>query len=149
MKTIKEYITEAVKFNYWKDAIEYIDVDKTKVSKNYIKPVDAKYYKKDFLEKYFGWINQWIDKNVKNIIKEVTKDNKDLPEEIMIKLPSKLIGKLRLEWDVYWQDGTPHGKLISVEIDVNNVSPSSMSHSEFYEAKADLQKFKLNEPIKY
>lgn len=118
-----------------------------KVPKKYVKPVQTKYYQEEFLAKYFGLINQWLDKNVKNIVKEVIKDNKDFPEEIWIKLPSKLNGKLRLDFDHVWTDGIPHGSLRDVEIEVNHVS--SMSGGEFYDAKADLQKFKLNEPIKY
>lgn len=148
MKDIKEYITEAVKFDYWKDVIEYVDVDDVRVPKKYIKPVDTKYYRKDFLEKYFGWINQWLDKNAKKIAQEVTKDsNKELPEEIWIKLPSKLNGKLCLEWDAYWRDGKPSGKLTSVEIDVNHVS--SLPGGEFYDALHDLQKFKLVNQINF
>ena len=99
------------------------------------------------MEKYFGWINQWLDKNVKNIVKAVVKDNKDFPEEIWIKLPNKLSGKLRLEFDHSWIDGVLHGSLRNVEIEVNHVS--SMSGGKFYDAKYYLEKFKLNEPIKY
>ena len=146
MKNIKEYITEAVKFDYWEDTIEFPGYE-VKVPKKYIKPINkTDYYKKEFLEKFFGWINQWLDKNVKNIVKVVVKDNKDFPEEILIKLPSKLIGKLRLEFDHGWRDGIPHGSLRSAEIDVNHVS--SMG-GEFYDALHDLEQFKLNEPIKY
>lgn len=148
MKDIKEYITESVKFDYWEDAIEYVDVDDVRVPKKYIKPIDAKYYRKDFLEKYFGWINQWLDKNVKKIAQEVAKDNdKELPKEILINLPSELNGKLRLEWDAYWRDGKPFGKLASVEIDVNHVS--SLPGGQFYDALHDLQKFKLINEIKF
>ena len=147
MKDIKIFITEAAKFNYWEDIIEFPGYE-LKCPKKYIKPVNAKYYEKDFLEKYFGWINQWLDKNVKNIVKEISKDNdKYFPKEIWIKLPSKLSGKLHLEWDIYWRDGKPFGKLTSVEIDVNHIS--SLSGSEFYDAKADLQKFKLNDIIQF
>lgn len=147
MKTITTFITEAVKFDYWKDVIEFPGYE-LKVPKKYIKPVDSKYYKKDFLEKYFGWINQWLDKNVKKIAQEVAKDNnKELPEEIGIKLPSKLNGKLRLEWDVYWRDGKPFGKLASVEIDVYHVS--SLSGGQFYDALHDLQEFELINEIKF
>jgi len=146
MKNIKTYIVESTKFDYWEDVIEFPGYE-LKVSKKYIKPVQAKYYKQEFLEKYFGWINQWLDKNVKNIVKAVVKDNKDFPKEIWIKLPSKLSGKLRFEWDCGWRDGNPIGTLRSVEIAVNHVSPSNMG-GEFYDIKQDLEKFKLNEPIK-
>jgi len=54
-----------------------------------------------------------------------------------------------LDWDCGWTDGVPHGSLRDVELKVNNVSPSSMSHSEFYQAQEDLEHFKLNEPIKF
>lgn len=148
MKNITKYITEAAKFNYWEDTIEFPGYE-VKVPKKYIKPVKTKYYQEEFLEKYFGWINQWIDKNVKNIIKEITKDNnKEFPKEIWIMLPSKLSGKLRLEWDVYWRDGKPFGKLTYVELEVNHVSPSSMG-GEFYDIKQDLQQFRLNNEIKF
>ena len=146
MKDIKTYIVEAAKFDYWKDVIDFPGYE-LKVPKKYIKSVQAKYYKQEFLEKYFGWINQWLDKNVKNIVKTVVKDNKDFPEEIWIKLPSKLSGKLRFEWDCGWRDGNPISTLRSVEIAVNHVSPSNMG-GEFYDIKQDLEKFKLNEPIK-
>lgn len=150
MKDIKTYIIEAAKFNYWKDVIEFPGYE-LKVPKKYIKSINStKYYQSEFLEKYFGWINQWLDKNVKNIIKEITKDNdKEFPKEIWIMLPSKLSGKLRLEWDCGWSDGVPSGKLSYVEIDVNHVSPSSMSHSSFYQAKEDLNSFKLINEIKF
>ena len=150
MKNITEYITEATKFNYWKDVIEFPGYE-LKVPKKYIKSINkVKYYQSEFLEKYFGWINQWLDKNVKNIVKEVTKDNdKEFPKEIWIKLPSKLSGKLRLEWDTYWRDGVPSGKLAYAEIDVDHVSPPSISTSEFYEAREDLISFKLNNEIKF
>lgn len=148
MKDIKEYITEAVKFDYWKDVIEFPGYE-LKVPKKYIKPVQTKYYQEEFLEKYFGWINQWIDKNAKKIVQIVTKENKDFPEEISIKLPSELGGSLKFDWDCGWTDGVPHGSLRDVELKVNNVSPSSMSHSEFYQAQEDLQHFKLNESIKF
>ena len=147
MKDIKSYILEA-KFDYWKDAIEFPG-DKLKVPKKYIKSIDkTNYYQKEFLEKFFGWINQWLDKNVKNIVKAVIKDNKEFPEEIWIKLPSELSGKLHLDFDHYWTDGIPHGSLRDVELEVNHVSPSSMGGG-FYDAKYDLEQFKLNEPIKY
>lgn len=146
MKNIKEYITEAVKFDYWADVIEFPGYE-LKCPKKYIKSVKPKYYKEEFLAKYFGWINQWIDKNIKNIVKVVVKDNKDLPEKINIQLPSKLSGKLCFEWDCGWRDGNPIGTLRSVEIEVNNSSPSGMG-GEFYDIKQDLEKFKLNEPIK-
>lgn len=148
MKDIKEYITEAVKFDYWKDVIEFPGYE-LKVPKKYIKPVQTKYYQEEFLEKYFGWINQWIDKNAKKIVQIVTKENKDFPEEISIKLPSELGGSLKFDWDCGWTDGVPHGSIRDVELKVNNVSPSSMSHSEFYQAQEDLQHFKLNESIKF
>ena len=147
MKNITTFITEAAKFDYWEDVIEFPGYE-LKVPKKYIKPVQTKYYQEEFLEKYFGWINQWLDKNVKNIVKAVIKDKKDFPEEIWIKLPSKLSGKLRLDFDHCWTDGVPHGSLRYVELDVNHVSPSNMG-GEFYDIKQDLQKFKLNEPIKY
>lgn len=99
------------------------------------------------MEKYFGWINQWLDKNVKNIVKAVVKDNKDFPEEIWIQLPNKLSGKLHLEFDHDCTDGVPHGSLRNAEIEVNRTS--SMRGGEFYDAKHDLEQFKLNEPIKY
>lgn len=99
------------------------------------------------MEKYFGWINQWLDKNVKNIVKSVVKDNKDFPEEIWIQLPKKLSGKLHLEFDHSWKDGVPHGSLRNAEIEVNHIS--SIGVAEFYDAKYDLEQFKLNEPIKY
>ena len=148
MKDIKTYIVEAVKFDYWKDVIEFPGYE-LKVPKKYIKPVQTKYYQQEFLEKYSGWINQWIDKNVKKIVQIVIKENKDFPDEISIKLPSQLGGSLRLDWDCGWTDGVPHGSLRDVELKVNNVSPSSMSHSEFYQAQEDLQHFKLNESIKF
>ena len=146
MKDIKEYITEAAKFNYWDDVIEFPGYE-LKVPKKYIKPVQTNYYKQEFLEKYFGWINQWLDKNIKNIVKVVVKDNKDFPEEIWIQLPNKLTGKLHLEFDHGWTDGVPHGSLRNAEIEVNHIS--SMRGGEFYDAKHDLEQFKLNEPIKY
>lgn len=84
----------------------------------------------------------------KKIAQEVTKNkDKEFPKEIWIKLPSKLNGKLRLEWDVYWRDGNPSGKLASVEIDVNHVS--SLPGGEFYNALHDLQKFKLVSQINF
>ena len=146
MKDIKEYITEAVKFDYWKDVIEFPGYE-LKVPKKYVKPVQPEYYKQEFLEKYFGWINQWLDKNVKNIVKSVVKDNKDFPEEIWIQLPNKLSGKLHLEFDHGWKDGVPHGSLRNAEIEVNYIS--LIGGAEFYDAKHDLEQFKLNEPIKY
>ena len=146
MKDIKEYITEAVKFDYWKDVIEFPGYE-LKVPKKYVKPVQSKYYKQEFLEKYFGWINQWLDKNIKNIVKVVVKDNKDFPEEIWIQLPSKLSGKLHLKFDHSWIDGVPRASLRNAEIEVNHIS--SMRGGEFYDAKYDLEQFKLNEPIKY
>ena len=146
MKDIKEYITEAAKFNYWDDVIEFPGYE-LKVPKKYIKPVQTNYYKQEFLEKYFGWINQWLDKNIKNIVKVVVKDNKDFPEEIWIQLPSKLSGKLHLKFDHSWIDGVPRGSLRNAEIEVNHIS--SMRGGEFYDAKHDLEQFKLNEPIKY
>ena len=148
MKNIVNYITEvsSSKFDYWKDVIKFPGYE-LKVPKKYIKPVQTKYYQEEFLEKYFGWINQWLDKNVKNIVKAVVKDNKDFPKEIWIKLPSKLSGKLRLDFDHCWTDGVPHGSLRYVELEVNHVSPSNMG-GEFYDIKQDLEKFKLNEPIK-
>lgn len=146
MKDITTYITEAAKFDYWKDIIEFPGYE-LKVPKKYIKPVQPKYYRQEFLEKYFGWINQWLDKNIKNIIKTVVKDNKDFPKEILIKLPNNLSGKLRLEFDHVWTDGVPHGSLRNAEIELNNVS--SMRAGEFYNAKHDLEQFKLNEQIKY
>ena len=146
MKCIKDFIIESAKFNYWTDVIEFPGHE-LKCPKKYIKPIKPKYYKEEFLAKYFGWINQWIDKNIKNIIKVVVKDNKDLPEKINIQLPSKLSGKLCFEWDCGWRDGNPIGTLRSVEIEVNNSSPSGMG-GEFYDIKKDLEQFKLNEPIK-
>ena len=146
MKDITTYITEAAKFDYWEGVIEFPGYE-LKVSKKYIKPVKTKYYKQEFLEKYFGWINQWLDKNVKNIVKAVVKDNKDFPEEIWIQLPNKLSGKLHLEFDNGWADGVPHGSLRNAEIEVHHTS--SMRGGEFYDAKHDLEQFKLNEPIKY
>lgn len=148
MKDITTFITEAIKFDYWKDVIEFPGYE-LKVPKKYIKPVQTKYYQQEFLEKYFGWLNQWIDKNAKKIVQIVTKENKDFPEEISIKLPSELGGSLQFDWDCGWTDNVPHGSLRDVELRVNNVSPSSMSHSEFYQAQEDLQNFKLNEPIKF
>lgn len=146
MKDITTYITEAAKFDYWKDIIEFPGYE-LKVPKKYIKPVQPKYYRQEFLEKYFGWINQWLDKNIKNIVKTVVKDNKDFPKEILIKLPNNLSGKLRLEFDHVWTDGVPHGSLRNAEIELNHVS--SMRAGEFYNAKHDLEQFKLNEQIKY
>lgn len=146
MKDITTYITEAAKFDYWKDIIEFPGYE-LKVPKKYIKPVQPKYYRQEFLEKYFGWINQWLDKNIKNIVKTVVKDNKDFPKEILIKLPNNLSGKLRLEFDHVWTDGVPHGSLRNAEIELNHVS--SMRVGEFYNAKRDLEQFKLNEQIKY
>lgn len=146
MKNITTYITEAAKFDYWKDIIEFPGYE-LKVPKKYIKPVQPKYYRQEFLEKYFGWINQWLDKNIKNIVKTVVKDNKDFPKEILIKLPNNLSGKLRLEFDHVWTDGVPHGSLQNAEIELNHVS--SMRAGEFYNAKHDLEQFKLNEQIKY
>ena len=146
MKDITTYITEAAKFDYLKDAIEFPGYE-LKVPKKYIKPVQPKYYRQEFLEKYFGWINQWLDKNIKNIVKTVVKDNKDFPKEILIKLPNNLSGKLRLEFDHVWTDGVPHGSLRNAEIELNHVS--SMRTGEFYNAKRDLEQFKLNEQIKY
>lgn len=146
MKNIITYITEAAKFDYWKDIIEFPGYE-LKVPKKYIKPVQPKYYRQEFLEKYFGWINQWLDKNIKNIVKTVVKDNKDFPKEILIKLPNNLSGKLRLEFDHVWTDGVPHGSLRNAEIELNHVS--SMRVGEFYNAKRDLEQFKLNEQIKY
>lgn len=146
MKDITTYITEAAKFDYWKDIIEFPGYE-LKVPKKYIKPVQPKYYRQEFLEKYFGWINQWLDKNIKNIVKTVVKDNKDFPKEILIKLPNNLSGKLRLEFDHVWTDGVPHGSLRNAEIELNHVS--SMRTGEFYNAKRDLEQFKLNEQIKY
>lgn len=146
MKDITTYITEAAKFDYWKDIIEFPGYE-FKVPKKYIKPVQPKYYRQEFLEKYFGWINQWLDKNIKNIVKTVVKDNKDFPKEILIKLPNNLSGKLRLEFDHVWTDGVPHGSLRNAEIELNHVS--SMRVGEFYNAKRDLEQFKLNEQIKY
>jgi len=148
MKDITTFITEAVKFDYWKDVIEFPGYE-LKVPKKYIKPVQTKYYREDFLTDYFGWLNQWLDKNIKKIVQIVTKENKDFPGEISIKLPSKLSGSLQLDWDCGWTDNVPHGSLRDVELKVNNVSPSSMSHSEFYQAQEDLQHFKLNNPIKF
>lgn len=146
MKNITTYIIEAAKFDYWKDIIEFPGYE-LKVPKKYIKPVQPKYYRQEFLEKYFGWINQWLDKNIKNIVKTVVKDNKDFPKEILIKLPNNLSGKLRLEFDHVWTDGVPHGSLRNAEIELNHVS--SMRVGEFYNAKHDLEQFKLNEQIKY
>lgn len=146
MKDITTYITEAAKFDYWKDIIEFPGYE-LKVPKKYIKPVQPKYYRQEFLEKYFGWINQWLDKNIKNIVKTVVKDSKDFPKEILIKLPNNLSGKLRLEFDHVWTDGVPHGSLRNAEIELNHVS--SMRVGEFYNAKRDLEQFKLNEQIKY
>ena len=146
MKDITTYITEAAKFDYWEDVIEFPGYE-LKVPKKYIKPVQAKYYQQEFLEKYFGWINQWLDKNVKNIVKSVVKDNKDFPEEIWIQLPNKLTGKLHLEFDHGWTDGVPHGSLRNAEIEVNHIS--SIGGAKFYDAKHELEQFKLNEPIKY
>ena len=146
MKDITSFIVEAAKFDYWKDIIEFPGYE-LKVPKKYIKPVQPKYYRQEFLEKYFGWINQWLDKNIKNIVKTVVKDNKDFPKEILIKLPNNLSGKLRLEFDHVWTDGVPHGSLRNAEIELNHVS--SMRAGEFYNAKHDLEQFKLNEQIKY
>ena len=146
MKDITTYITEAAKFDYWKDIIEFPGYE-LKVPKKYIKPIQPKYYRQEFLEKYFGWINQWLDKNIKNIVKTVVKDNKDFPKEILIKLPNNLSGKLRLEFDHVWTDGVPHGSLRNAEIELNHVS--SMRVGEFYNAKCDLEQFKLNKQIKY
>lgn len=146
MKDITSFIVEAAKFDYWKDIIEFPGYE-LKVPKKYIKPVQPKYYRQEFLEKYFGWINQWLDKNIKNIVKTVVKDNKDFPKEILIKLPNNLSGKLRLEFDHVWTDGVPHGSLRNAEIELNHVS--SMRVGEFYNAKRDLEQFKLNEQIKY
>lgn len=146
MKDITSFIVEAAKFDYWKDIIEFPGYE-LKVPKKYIKPVQPKYYRQEFLEKYFGWINQWLDKNIKNIVKTVVKDNKDFPKEILIKLPNNLSGKLRLEFYHVWTDGVPHGSLRNAEIELNHVS--SMRVGEFYNAKRDLEQFKLNEQIKY
>ena len=146
MKDITSFIVEAAKFDYWKDIIEFPGYE-LKVPKKYIKPVQPKYYRQEFLEKYFGWINQWLDKNIKNIVKTVVKDNKDFPKEILIKLPNNLSGKLRLEFDHVWTDGVPHASLRNAEIELNHVS--SMRAGEFYNAKHDLEQFKLNEQIKY
>ena len=146
MKDIATYITEAAKFDYWEGVIEFPGYE-LKVSKKYIKPVQTKYYQQEFLEKYFGWINQWLDKNVKNIVKAVVKDNKDFPEDIWIQLPNKLSGKLHLAFDHGWADGVPHGSLRNAEIEVHHTS--SMRGGEFYDAKHDLEQFKLNKPIKY
>ena len=146
MEDITSFIVEAAKFDYWKDIIEFPGYE-LKVPKKYIKPVQPKYYRQEFLEKYFGWINQWLDKNIKNIVKTVVKDNKDFPKEILIKLPNNLSGKLRLEFDHVWTDGVPHGSLRNAEIELNHVS--SMRVGEFYNAKRDLEQFKLNEQIKY
>ena len=148
MKDIKEYITEAVKFDYWEDVIQFPGYE-LKVPKKYIKPVQTKYYREDFLTDYFGWLNQWLDKNIKKIVQIVIKENKDFPDKISIKLPSELGGSLKFDWDCGWTDGVPRGSLRDVELKVNNVSPSSMSHSAFYQAQEDLEQFKLNNPIKF
>ncbi len=149
MKNITEYIIEAAKFNYWEDVIGFPGYE-LKVPKKYIKPINnTKYYQAEFLEKYFGWLNQWIDKNIKKIVQIVTKENKDFPKEISIKLPSELGGSLQLDWDCGWTDNIPHGSVRDVELKVNNVSPSSMSHSSFYQAQEDLTSFKLINEIKF
>ena len=152
MKDITLFINEAVskKFDYWKDVIQFPGYE-LKVPKKYIKEKinSTRYYKEDFLTDYFGWLNQWIDKNAKKIVQIVTKENKDFPKEISIKLPSELGGSLKFDWDCGWTDNVPHGSLRDVELKVNNVSPSSMSHSSFYQAQEDLQHFKLNEQIKF
>ena len=151
MKDIVNYITEASssKFDYWEDVIEFPGYE-LKVPKKYLdNKINTRYYQEEFLYQYFGWINQWIDKNVKKIISIVTKENKEFPKEISISLPSELHGVLQFDWDCGWTDNVPHGSLRDVELKVNNVSPSSMSHSEFYQAQEDLQNFKLNEPIKF
>lgn len=43
MKDTTTYITEAVKFDYWKDVIEFPGYA-LKVPKKYVKPVQPKYY---------------------------------------------------------------------------------------------------------
>jgi len=151
MKDIVNYITEASssKFDYWKDVIKFPGYE-LKVSKKYLdKKINTRYYQEEFLYQYFGWINQWIDKNVKKIISIVTKENKEFPKEISISLPSELHGVLQFDWDCGWADNIPTGSLRDVELKVDNVSPGSMSHSSFYQAQEDLQNFKLKDIIKF
>ena len=151
MKDIVNYITEASssKFDYWKDVIKFPGYE-LKVPKKYLdNKINTKYYQEEFLYQYFGWINQWIDKNVKKIINIVTKENKEFPKEISISLPSELHGVLQFDWDCGWADNIPRGSLRYVELKVDNVSPGSMSHSSFYQAQEDLQHFKLKDVIKF
>lgn len=151
MKNIVNYIIEASssKFDYWKDVIKFPGYE-LKVPKKYLdNKINTRYYQEEFLYQYFGWINQWIDKNVKKIISIVTKENKKFPKEISISLPSELHGVLRFDWDCGWADNIPTGSLRDVELKVDNVSPGSMSHSSFYQAQEDLQHFKLKDVIKF
>lgn len=149
MKSISTYIKEA-KFDYKKSVIEFPGYD-LKVTKKYVQTLGfkPKLFLEDFLAKYFGWINQWIDKNVKNIVDQVTKENGDFPETIGIKLPKGMSGELRLDWDVYWTDNKPFGKLRGADIEVGRVCPANVSTMEFHDAENDLTNFKLQQEIKF
>lgn len=149
MKSISSYIKEA-KFDYKKSYIEFPGYD-LKVTKKYVQTLDFKprLFLEDFLAKYFGWINQWLDKNVKTIAEQVGREDSLLPKTIGIKLPKGMSGELRLDWDAYWHENKPEGKLRGAEIEVGRICPANVSTMEFRDAENDLTNFKLQQEIKF
>lgn len=149
MKNISKYIKEA-KFDFNKSYIEFPGFN-LKVQKKYLENIDFKtrILNEEFLIKYFGWINQWLDKNVKVIAEQVAKENSSLPKKIKIELPYGLYGDLYLEWNAWWRDGKPSGKLISAEIEVGRICPANISISECRAISEDLYKFRLKEEINF
>jgi hypothetical protein len=153
MKTLIEYIAEA-KLDYSK-RIKLGDVDK--VPKRYwtnYSDDDIECYYSEYINKVFGFYNQWIEKNFKKMINQAESGIAKLPDSIPIELPDGLFGDLIFEWDAGWLDGEKlTGKLNNVEIEVAHVSPPSLRADEnprtFYDYKQDFEKFKLvHAPIK-
>ncbi len=143
------------KFNYKKDICEFPSWE-FKTPRKYTKKLDfsTRYFPDDWLEKYFGWINQWIDKALPAIVKQVTDEvvhdpNVDFPDSIQINLPKNLYGTLYFDLDIYWTDGIPHGYLRGAEISVSQFCPGYISNYDYYKMKQDLENFELFQKITF
>ena len=65
-----------------------------------------------------------------------------------IKVPSGLVGELIFDWNTWWTDGVPQGKLRGVEISVSRFCPGLLGNSRYYDAKSELESYRLPEEIK-
>lgn len=150
MKDIITYITEA-KFDYTKDSIPCPDFDKMKVKKEfeYKKSVKCNAYQNGAIEKYFGWLTQWLNKMVPQFVKQIENDDIDFDKAVAINLPSGLNGELHLDWDIYWRDGKAIGSMRGAEIIVGRFCPANLGNSQYYEIKSALESYELPEKIEF